>query len=304
MPVIKIDSYETAKAVFSTARNKAKGKPLGRKDFRLYQHGDEFVIRFRGYRNEEFPVCRISSDNKMEFVAMPEEIYQYRYTLSQMMCKITPFDMHRISTGRYRIGKTWYEMWGGARLETERGNHPSVDGSYSERSDRYHYMHQLVRKEVRAQPEYYAGICFDLDTKRCINPRPDRVEVRNIDKEKRKVWIAAKRKLERDLKARYRIGVLPAIIDELRRNEDSYKHGVYLTDIQVKREVVLNALNADVITKQHMRGLVLAFCRRSINYTTKSDDLARVACEQTINFLKSQSVYFREQFGVFKDGET
>jgi hypothetical protein len=192
-----------------------------------------------------------------------------------------------------------------ARLEAERGNPPSMDDSASVRRERYNYICELTRKETKTQPEYYAGICFDLDTKRCINPRPDRVEVRNIDKEKRKVWLAAKRKLERDLKARYRMGVLPVIIDEFRRNEGKHKSGFFWYDVQDRRKAVLGALNADVITKQHMQALALAFCGRVINYSAcGSDEVARVTCEQTINFLKSQSVYFREQFGVFKDGET
>lgn len=297
MAATRITSYEQARAVLKTARSAANGKPLNNKYYRLYEGSGCYEIKYGPFYNRrETTLCRIYPDNTLEFTATPEEVHEHCYSFSQMVGKLTPFQFWRIATGRYRVGIQYHESWAEARRRTyeELPHSKGIGSEYW--TAKYRHRTAIIKE----QPEYFQGIRFNLETEKCINPRPDRVEVRNIDKEKRKEWLAAKRKLERELKVRVRMGVLEAVIESGIEMEGR----VAWPCINEKRVAVSSALKSDVLTNVHLQDLVWAFCHRLLRHNYHGygpDRIAEITRDQTIALLKSQSVYFRDKFGVFKD---
>lgn len=299
----RIDSYEKARAVCKTARNKVIGKPLNSTGYRLKQDGEDYVI----WRGDDYfytgDICRIHPDNTLTFVLTPEKLYQNNVSLSQMVGKLTPLDLYRKRTGIYRVGKSYSALWVGAKKEF--GMEPMwPDSKYY---DWYKDVRQCVDSEIKDMPEYFQGMRFDLNTLKCLNPKPNLTDPNNIDAEARKQWIADCRTFRRNIKTWNRMGALAGTIGEIfqyYKEHDEFPDGTSTTHrgspdpddrwfVGVLKE---NTINRDV---------VMHLMRRYRFYPSWAmrigpDLVAERMVENALLDLKRNSLQLRKAYGVFK----
>jgi hypothetical protein len=112
----------------------------------------------------------ITPDSVITFVMDSDRLYHTIATnMVYIMGRFLPVNLHRVGQGRYRIGKG------------------------------------LPYTQIKLAPEYYGGIKFDLRDGVCLNPRPDRHTL--VNKDARKVYLAALRKYKTGMLARFKLGV-------------------------------------------------------------------------------------------------
>jgi hypothetical protein len=112
----------------------------------------------------------ITPDSVITFVMDSDRLYNsFASNMVYTMGRFLPLNLHRVGQGRYRIGKG------------------------------LHYT------QIKHAPEYYGGIKFDLRDGVCLNPRPDKHTL--INKDARKVYLAALRKYKLGMLARLKLGV-------------------------------------------------------------------------------------------------
>ena len=161
-----ITSYADCVDIFSTCRNPVQGKPLHGKGIRLYK-GSDGAFRLTMY-NRTF--ATITKDDVITFTL------DERSFLSGV-CSSLVYVMHRfISLGVYRVGTGRYRI--GALKD-------------------YRFLKEL--------PEYHGGIQFNLETGRCLNPKPDRKA--RVVPENRKQWLRCLREYRRGVLVRLKLGV-------------------------------------------------------------------------------------------------
>lgn len=139
-------------------------------------------------------------------------------------------------------------------------------------------------------PLIYAGLKFDLTTGKCLNYKPD--PTKQIDPERRKVWLAARRAWKNKLKVATRLGVLDNLLAEERRSRTPRDKvpkwaGKYELDILYKA-IKDNDLNTDLLRMFVASETSLA-CRE-----TPTDIYESVG-----ELLDAYSIELRYRFGVF-----
>ena len=92
---MQLNSYDTVRYLFSKARNKDKGKPVG-SNWRVFQDGDEYALYCHGTM-----FGRFLPDNTFRFCYTGQN--QYMPPAVYTMHKIMPVMMVRRSKGHYRV---------------------------------------------------------------------------------------------------------------------------------------------------------------------------------------------------------
>lgn len=141
----KLSSYADCMLAFASVKTPVLGKPINRKNLRLYQDRDK---SFRLTMNERtFAVIR--EDDTITFVLDSETLRNtIAPSLVYTMERVLPVNPYRVGPGRYRIG----------------------------RLSRHSRLKEL--------PEYFGGIKFNLTTGQCLNPQVDRNKRLNKDARK------------------------------------------------------------------------------------------------------------------------
>ncbi len=112
----------------------------------------------------------ITPDNVITFVMSSDKLYRSIATnMVYTMGRFLPVNLHRVGQGRYRIANF---------------------RKYAQTKD---------------APEYYGGIKFDLRDGVCLNPKPDKHTL--VNKDARKVYLAALRKYKIGMLARFKLGI-------------------------------------------------------------------------------------------------
>ena len=161
-----IDSYDECVRLFKTVRNPVLGKPVNGKNIRLWQDRD---LSFRiTCNNHTFAV--IKPDGTITFPLSAEKMYHtVASSLIYTMGRFLPFNLYRISTGRYRLGST----------------------------------HRC--SQIKELPEYFGGIQFNFETGECLNRKPDRKH--RLIKPAHKVWTSTLKEYRKGLFVRLKLGV-------------------------------------------------------------------------------------------------
>ena len=173
-----ISSYQAAQEHMSRARNKDKGRPMKGEGWRLFEDGDQYVVKL--YDRE---VGRFHPDNTFVFSLSGIAAYPVAQSLSATMHRNLPFRWVRFAKAKYRVEHT--------------NNIPVT----------HWYAH--FNKPTNA-PEVYIGLSFDLFTGKCLNYKPDYKP--KIDPVRRKAWLAASKAWKRKLKTMARLGVFDTLI--------------------------------------------------------------------------------------------
>ena len=194
---IQITSYNDAKGQFSRARDKHAGRPLNH-SYRLFADGDDFEIRSQWL---DICVCKIRPDNTVVFHREWAAIEPLKASLSNCLATILPLLIVRVGKNRYKLGS-------------------SFQGDY------VWSTYNRIRTEGQ---EYFAGVMFDLETGKCLNPRPDEKFVVNINNHARKEWLRDLRRAKRDLKTRFKIGAMDQLIARARDEANSAGHWRYVS---------------------------------------------------------------------------
>lgn len=92
---MQLNSYDTVRAAFGTARDKARGKPVG-SNWRVFQDGDEYALYCHGTM-----FGRFLPDNTFRFCYTGQN--QYMPPAVYTMHKIMPVMMVRRSKGHYSV---------------------------------------------------------------------------------------------------------------------------------------------------------------------------------------------------------
>ena len=182
-----ISSYKAAQLHMEKARDKAKGRPMKGSGWRLFQDGDEYVVKLYGHM-----VGRFLTNNTFMFTLLGETAHPVAPTLSATIHRNLPFEWARVGEKMYRVEHR-------ANFDGERW--------------RWDWMRQPTNA-----PLVYPGLTFDLTTGKCLNPKPDAAFKPEVDPERRKVWLAALRAWKRQVKTAARLGVFDPLMAASRAN--------------------------------------------------------------------------------------
>jgi len=256
-----LSSYEAAQLYMKKARNKAKGRPMKSSSWRLFQDGDEYVVTVHGDQ-----LGRFLPDNTFMFTTDGQRAYRTANTLSGTMAANIPFYWKRVGSRKYRV---------------EHRN-----GMVSPA-----YVHFAGKNN---SPLIYDGLKFDLFTGKCLNYKPDLV--RQVDPEKRKVWLAASRAWKAKLKVAARLGVFDSLIVAERKNRtpwiDKPKWGY---------DEWLDILYKAIKDNDCSTDLLKMFVASEVSWACSETSMEIYNSVEKL--LTTYSVELRQRFGVFLEGK-
>lgn len=255
-----IKNYKQAQAFFSKAKSPGKGRPY-RGWGRVYKVGADFVFQVYGLE-----LCRITPDDVLIMSITPEEGKARSNTLSIVTHRFVPIAWQRSRLNCYRI----------TGLKSMAAN-----ASYWE--------------SWKAAPELFKGLMFDLKTGQPLNAKPDMVD--RVDKEARKVWIAALRRFKYGIKARAKLGVFASLAEKViaNRNHES----VPRWDTKEWSDLLYESIRNTEFPTTLLQGIVLS---SNIRWTGKIPTPAD-AMRWTDSLINNKSIELRTRFGVF-EGDT
>lgn len=252
-----LSNYEAAQLHMEKARNITKGRPMKGTGWRLFQDGDEYVVNVHGHQ-----LGRFLPDNTFMFTIERDVTYTLAPVLSATMHRNLPFRWCRVGKMKYRV----------------------------------EHLHGMITpphehfQGKNKSPLVYAGLKFDLTTGKCLNYKPD--PTKQIDPERRKVWLAARRAWKNKLKVATRLGVLDNLLAEERRSRTPWDKvprwaNKYELDILYKA-IKDNDLNTD---------LLRMFVASETSWACKETPMD--ICESVGKLLDAHSIELRYRFGVF-----
>lgn len=189
-----INSYTTAETIFSKARSKANGRPLGVSGYRLYKDGTDYVVKMYG----GYELCRIRPDNTVLMTATPAGLGLNGQSLTTTLHRILP-----INTAQHK---------GKRRVDHTRVIDAAGEGIYNDPHGWHAYRARCQYLSTKS-PIYFEGMIIDLTAQRVTNGRPDPVPV--VDPAKRKEWLRMVRHFKKQLKTRFKLGAGEAIGAEI-----------------------------------------------------------------------------------------
>jgi hypothetical protein len=255
-----ISSYQAAWLHMEKARNKAKGRPMKGVGWRLFQDGDDYVVNY-----EDVQVGRFLPDNTFVFSLTCDKAYAVAHCLSGTMHRNLPFHWHRFDKAQYRVD---HQMG-------------MIEQAWK------HFM------QPTNAPEIYDGLAFNMFNGKCLNRKPD--FTRQVDPERRKVWLTASGTWKRKLKVMARLGVFDKLIEEEKRNPTPWsERPKWSMDEWV--DILYKAVKDNDHNTDLLRMLVAG--HMSTWGVTPTSMGMYFGIEKTMN---GQSVALRKRFGVFGD---
>ena len=266
-------TYQDIEEFFSTAKNKAKGKPL-RKWGRVYKEGDTFEFYY-GDKTNGISYAKLTPDNIFTFTQPPHDIRAVcAVTFSSSLYGAVPFMWQRVGLGQYRVQHT-------SKLPTRQDNgRLFMDWAYMRSSN---------------APQYEQGLSFNMLTGECLNPPPNYRDQVN-DSVKRE-WLRGLRKFKYAMKTRARIGAFDPIIQAEKTTASGQRSVPDWAD-PVWLNAMTDAIKTQTIPLELMRGFVCHALHNRWYYhrgAIKGTDVL-VAVDEVCN---TYSFDLRKQFGVF-----
>lgn len=193
----------------------------------------------------------------------------------------TSADMVRVSAS---LSSVLYKVFGLAWTRMGKGRYEVWHFDESIALPAGYYWMQQKNKNI-PKHEHFKGMEWSLGAGVCLNPRTPVLAV--VDKDARKVWMAALKKFRRALHTRVKIGMVQTIIDQ------STDDAIYTTADFMAADV-LEAIKTGSVHTDLLDKLVNYSKRQSYSRTTTNESVKQIA-EGIIN---SNSVQFRQEFGV------
>ena len=283
----RFTSYQSMLEYYKTCRSPSKGKPFA-SWARIFLEGDALVVKAHNTK-----VFTVTPDDVITF----EVDSRSRYTLSQVLRNIVPFDQVNIGTNTYvilyspTVRKLWYER---------------------DRSDTTSFK-KLARKNG-----YLLGmnpVRFNLSTGECLNPGENLTptSLRTKDVEANRVWLRALKNFNRQIKIRNKLGVINSVFEEAvveRRNASMSQYGsasYYHVDgldfaEDVRFHMLYSAIKTGEVTTDLIKKLIHTEVKHFVAWGRQrpgSADLLR-----SINAVtRKHSTQLRFKFGVYNNDE-
>jgi hypothetical protein len=271
-----VTSYADAKALFSKARNPAKGKPL--KGWCTMHRLDDEVYEVRIGNS---PFVQIKPDNTLVFVCSNATARGYSITLSQALQRALPFYWLRVATGRYRVEHI-------------------KQMKYNESQSSEHWWEDNQHLRTKA-PEFFEGIAFNLETGECINRKADILSQANA--EVRKKWLSDLRKFKAQVKVRARVGAFDGLAQQVHEQRMARRNEWTMPDWTSDewQTKLVDGIKEGRVSMELMTGLVQTY-RPAYWSPTKAtgDDVVKVV----ENLCKEYSIFLRRKYGVFDESTT
>lgn len=302
-------SYDDFKKFYSKARNPQKGRRLASSYWIKSTNGQHVSKSYSVlvYDPSGIELCRIGTDNVLEFVADPSDVWRNSQSLVSSMHNWIPFLMHRHKKGLYRTmhAHKYNELWKTQRTnDLESSLVRLAEDNLSEDvildyPDRAKYMpYRYYDTILRKAPAYFKGIKFDMTTGDCLNQK---LEPEWIEKpEERKQWRRCLSKFKRRIKAMERVGAL----DHLKNEVKSNCQGKYYWEWKQPNwqsaewlDLLYNSMLKSEYPKELMKGIVESRPSGSQYGTSLDEHIDTVANMEKI--FKDLSVDLRRKFNVF-----
>lgn len=267
MAITLIKSYKDAETYFSKSRSKDKGRPVASWG-RMHKVGDNYEVHIG-----KDIIGKYTPDNKFVFDMDVSTITRWSTTLVGAMHRALPFNLLRVSTGRYRI--------------EHEGKIPMKQYSWGEYPD---------WKQIKGKsPEFFGGITFDLATGDCLNRQRDLLDT--VDTDARKEWLTCLRKFKRGMKVRAKMGVFDSFITEVTANRNNRQRPDWnSTEWQSK---LANSIKTGDFSPELLRGMVQTAHTKS----WRSEVTPKSVVEAVDSVCNTYSIQLRRSFGVFNQGE-
>jgi len=256
-----LKNYKETQAFFAKAKSKSKGRPFNGWG-RVYKVGADFVFKIY-----DLEVCRITPDDVLVMCIDAKEGKVRSNTLSIVLHRLLP-----ISWARSRLN--CYRILGLKSLTAE----------------------QNFWEAQKAAPELFKGLMFDLKTGLPLNAKPDMVD--RVDKDARKVWVAALRRFKHGIKVRAKMGVFTPIAENIIANRHVNSFPVPRWDAPEWSDMLYESIRDTQFPTTLLQGIVLS---SNIRWTAKMPT-PNDAIRWTDALLNSKSIELRTRFGVF-DGD-
>lgn len=274
---VDLESYDNARALFSTCRSEAKGKPLpGR--WRMFREDDDYVIAMERWGSyDPLPVCTISPDNVVTFDISEKDLVQYSNSICMVLWKILPIGIIRKRSGVYSIG-------------------PVAEGA-----TRW-YGYPCSKRSC----EYFRGLQIRLGAVEILNPKPNFTD--QVLPDVKKAWLRDLKRFKKGLKVRAKVGALNGVIEDIEQSSANWKTtGKNFWQFQESRaqvdapeavELVLECMREDEYPPELLTSLAFwGYCNHG-PYARREFDQQHML--QFIDrMFTNHSLMYRKAYGVF-----
>lgn len=275
-----LNSYQDFANDFKKCRNHEAGRPL-KGWCRLYQEGEDYVVKLVGWKSSNRPLFRVSPDNVLTFTAPVEEMLGFKQTLVGSLWRLIPFCMERKRKDIYVVAGV-------------------NDPKFQTAGHNAHYHDWSKVKKDGA--EYFNGIQFDLLTGVCLNTQPNMMDTVKTDV--RKAWLRDVKRFKKGLKARAKVGALDGFIKQVgidkQKNGASYwswKQGLDKWDSPEITQLVLESMRTEQYPPELLH-LIVATVDIGWQPAAITNDMVFNNVDKVFN---THSIHFRKAYGVFGD---
>jgi hypothetical protein len=147
----------------------------------------------------------------------------------------------------------------------------------------------------KVAPELFKGLMFDLKTGLPLNAKPDMTD--RVDKDARKVWVAALRRFKYGIKVRAKMGVFTPIAENIVANRHVNSFPVPRWDAPEWSDMLYESIRDTQFPTTLLQGIVLS---SNIRWTAKIPGAADVI-RWTDSLINTKSIELRTRFGVFTE---
>lgn len=245
-------SYNQVSMWLSKGRKQSEGRK--HRSLLLRLRPDSAITVEHSYFGGE-PFAELYPDDTFKFVLSSSEMIDLSASMSQVLHKVFGLSWVRAGMARYVVqrvepGRAWWRPEGGH--------------------------------------EHFCGMKWNISTGECLNPRPSVLD--HVDRDARKVWMAALRKFRRALDTRIKLGVVKNMIDA----RDGTKKSPTRPDVV---RGVLTALKTGELHTDLLEDIISHAC----NITWRRQTSVEGVRSLVTGLINSNSIRFRQEFGVLKE---
>ena len=324
----RIEDFADLDREYKRCKDPSKGRRISNAYVAVSDTGeyvtDSYTIRLHSYTGE--PICRLSRDNTMEFIAENDIIWSHSQTLSCSFANWFQFLIWRHRTGLYRVihlndlekqskanALVQYQNAVKQMEASTPDDFETVD-CHDDGTKWYEIRHgdQLIGWSIRwrtcddimrTAPQYVKGLKFNAKGV-CLNRKEDDTFIEIPDK--RREWRKMLSKFKKGIKARGKVGAFDAIIKETEKklSKDgtswSLRHKAPNWQSSKWIEFMADCMEHNKFPKDLIVALYHTSRADYNSFYNKTELDSDSVVQATNKLLKHMSIDLRRHFNVFK----
>ena len=306
----RLNNFNDLKKEFRRCRNTVVGRRISaalqlKSDNQQYD-SPSYTVHMNSYGS--VPFMRFTSDNIVEFVATPEEVWSNSQSLVTSLCNWLPFMIWRHRKGLYRVQHYPYLL---ADIKAKMLKQydtvlANIEDYYEmdkhlppySRNQFWHLRWKYEAEIMRQSPSYFQGLKFDMTTGKCLNQKHDDQFVEKP--EERKVWRRALTKFKRGIRARAKIRAFDPMVEKIwAERADQSRYHWKQPDWSSKSwlDLLENCIRDNSYPQELLKGLCMS---SNTGYYQQEMPTSSDVYKATDKVLTDMSIELRRRFNVFE----